>query len=117
MQDKTTIQRAALADFGLYAFRCDDVDNLLHRATELVSDALEVPLVKVLEHFPQRGEMFMRSGVNWRPGVVGHEPLAITSGPRADMRSGLVSQLCHQISSWRIGSRFPTFCAVTGSKA
>tara|TARA_R110002020_G_scaffold109430_15_gene253129 strand:+ start:21592 stop:22713 length:1122 start_codon:yes stop_codon:yes gene_type:complete len=73
MQEKLELQREALADFGLFAFRCDDIDALLHRATELVSEALEVPLVKVLEHWPDRGEMLIRSGVNWQPGVVGHE--------------------------------------------
>jgi two-component sensor histidine kinase len=73
VQEKLKLQRRALADFGLFAFRCDDIDSLLHRATELVSEALEVPLVKVLEHLPERGEMLIRSGVNWQPGVVGHE--------------------------------------------
>lgn len=68
-------QRAGLADFGLFAFRCDDMDRLLHRATELVSDALGVQLVKVLEHRPERGDMLVRSGVNWQEGVVGHETL------------------------------------------
>ena len=62
-----------MADFGLFAFRCDDVDSLLHRAAELVSEALDMPLVKVLEHHPQQGELLLRSGVNWDPGVVGHE--------------------------------------------
>ena len=73
MEEKLKLQRAALADFGLFAFKCDDIDTLLLRAAELVSDALDVPLVKVLEHRPERGEMLVRSGVNWRPGVVGHE--------------------------------------------
>lgn len=71
--EKLKLQGEALADFGLFAFQCDDIDSLLHRATELVSGALEVPLVKVLEHLPERGEMLIRSGVNWQPGVVGHE--------------------------------------------
>ena len=66
-------QRAVLADFGLFAFRCEDLDSLLQRSTELVSDALGVPLVKVLEHLPARSAMLIRSGVNWDPGVVGHE--------------------------------------------
>jgi len=73
VEEKLKLQRAALADFGLFAFKCDDIDSLLNRASELISDALEVPLVKVLEHLPGRGEMLMRSGVNWQPGVVGHE--------------------------------------------
>jgi two-component sensor histidine kinase len=71
--ERLKLQRAALADFGLFVFQCDDIDNLLHRATELVSTALEVPFAKVLEHHPQRGEMLIRSGVGWQPGVVGHE--------------------------------------------
>ena len=49
MQERFKLQRAALADFGLFAFRCEDIDRLLHRATELVSKALEVPFVRVLE--------------------------------------------------------------------
>lgn len=77
MQNKLRLQRQALADFGLFAFQCDDIDNLLHRACELVSVALEVPLVKVLEHLPERGEMLIRGGVNWEPGVVGHELLVL----------------------------------------
>ncbi|WP_175484525.1 sensor histidine kinase [Palleronia marisminoris] len=67
------LQRSALADFGLFAFQCDDIDKLLTRASELVSEAMDVPLVKVLEHLPEQGEMLLRSGVNWEPGVVGHE--------------------------------------------
>ena len=66
------MQRATLADFGQCAFRCRDLDGLLQRAVELVSDALDVRLVKVLEHRPQRHDLLIRSGVNWQPGVVGH---------------------------------------------
>ncbi|WP_299654441.1 HWE histidine kinase domain-containing protein [uncultured Jannaschia sp.] len=72
-KERLRSQRAALADFGLFAFRCEKIDELLHRAAELVSDAMGVPLVKVLEHHPARSEMLLRSGVNWEPGVVGHE--------------------------------------------
>jgi two-component sensor histidine kinase len=71
--ERLRTQRAALADFGLFAFRCNDLDQLLHRAAEMVSETLDVQLVKVLEHLPARGEMLIRSGVNWQPGVVGHE--------------------------------------------
>jgi two-component sensor histidine kinase len=72
MSEQLRTQRAALADFGLFAFRCRDLDELLHRAAELVSDALDVNLVKVLEHRPERHDFLLRSGVNWQPGVVGH---------------------------------------------
>ncbi len=69
-------QRAALADFGLFAFRCRDLDALLTRAAELVSDALQIELVKVLEHRPAHRDFLLRAGVNWAPGVVGHVTFA-----------------------------------------
>lgn len=65
-----------LADFGLFAFQCEDLDDLLCRATELVSDAMDIDLVKILEHMPERDELLIRAGVNWDPGVVGHVTLA-----------------------------------------
>lgn len=74
--DRLRAQRAALADFGLHAFKSNDLDDLLQGASLLVSEAMEVDLVKVLEHRPDRHEMFMRAGVNWQPGVVGHETFA-----------------------------------------
>ncbi len=70
------MQRAMLADFGLFAFQCTDLDELLHRAVEIISDALGIKLVKVLEHRPDKKEMLIRSGVNWQPGVVGEVTLA-----------------------------------------
>lgn len=64
-------QQAALARFGLHAFRGGDLDELLHRAAELVSEGLDVKFVKVLELLPSGRELLIRAGVNWRPGVVG----------------------------------------------
>ncbi len=71
--ERLRTQRASLAKFGLHAFRAKDLDELLHTASQLVSDALDIDLVKVLEHLPGQQEMLMRSGVHWEPGVVGHE--------------------------------------------
>ncbi|EAQ04693.1 hypothetical protein OB2597_05405 [Pseudooceanicola batsensis HTCC2597] len=76
MANEYEAQRAALADFGLFAFRCGDLDELLTRAAELVSEALGVELVKVLEHRPEQGDFLLRAGVNWAPGVVGHVTFA-----------------------------------------
>jgi two-component sensor histidine kinase len=64
-------QRRTLAEFGLYAFRSTDLDDILQRATELVSQGLEIRLVKVLEVLPGGERMLLRAGVNWKPGVVG----------------------------------------------
>lgn len=75
MPDRFLAQRAALADFSNFAFRTSDLDALLTRAAELVSEALEVELVKVLQHRPEHGDFLLRAGVNWEPGVVGHATL------------------------------------------
>ncbi|WP_162912934.1 HWE histidine kinase domain-containing protein [Rhodospirillaceae bacterium SYSU D60014] len=55
--------------------RTDNLDALLQEATALVSEAIEVELVKVLELLPDGEAMLVRAGVNWKPGVVGHATL------------------------------------------
>jgi hypothetical protein len=45
---------------------------LLHEACELVSEAMGIELVKVLELLPDGETMLVRAGVNWKEGVVGH---------------------------------------------
>ncbi len=68
-------QRAVLADFGLFAFRSNDIEELLCEAARQVSSALDVDLVKILEHRPESDDMLIRAGVNWQPGVVGEATL------------------------------------------
>lgn len=65
-------QGASLADFGLHAFRAQDLDCLLSRATQLLSEVFDVKLVKILELLPGGEELLVRAGVNWEPGIVGH---------------------------------------------
>lgn len=45
---------------------------MLHQATEAVSEAIGVRLVKALELLPDGRKMLVRAGVGWKPGVVGH---------------------------------------------
>ena len=70
--DRLRAQRTALAEFGLFAFRSDDLDAVLHRACELVAEELAVEMAKVLELRGERGDFLVRAGVGWSPGVVGH---------------------------------------------
>jgi two-component sensor histidine kinase len=73
--DRLRRQRATLAEFGAHALRNDDLDGLLQEATERVSDAIEVDLVKIMQLIDEQ-TLLMRAGVNWRPGVVGHATMA-----------------------------------------
>ena len=64
-------QQQSLAEFGLLAFRSNDLDEILNRAAELVSEGLDVKHVKVLELLPGGEDLLVRAGVGWHPGVVG----------------------------------------------
>jgi two-component sensor histidine kinase len=81
--DKLRKQVSTLARFGGRALRSDDIGDLLQQATELVSDAIEVDLVKVLQLLPDGENMLVRAGVNWRPGVVGHATIPAGRGSAA----------------------------------
>src|SRR3546814_2213969 len=76
-------QSDALSKFGGHALRTDDLDALLQEATELVSEAVEVDLVKVLQLLPDGDTMLLRAGVHWKPGIVGHATL----GAHGDRKS------------------------------
>jgi hypothetical protein len=78
--NKPRRQVSTLAQFGKLALRSDDIDGLLQEATRLVSDAVAVDLVKVLELLPNGENLLVRAGVNWNPGVVGHAGIPAHEG-------------------------------------
>jgi two-component sensor histidine kinase len=81
--EKFRKQVATLASFGGHALRGSNVGELLQEATRLVSDAVEVELVKVLELLPDGQNLLVRAGVNWNPGVVGHATIPAHGGSPA----------------------------------
>ena len=83
--DRLRAQRTALARFGLFAFRSEDLDAVLHRACELVAEGLGAEMAKVLELRREQGDFLVRAGVGWKPGVVGRETFA---GGAADSPAG-----------------------------
>jgi two-component sensor histidine kinase len=81
--EKLRKQVSTLAEFGKGALRVDDVGALLQEATRLVSDAIDVDLVKVLQLLPDGATMLVRAGVNWSAGVVGHATIPADDGSAA----------------------------------
>ena len=55
-------QVSILSEFGKRALRSDDIDGLLQEATRLVSDAIDVELVKVLELLASGDNLLVRAG-------------------------------------------------------
>lgn len=60
-----------LADFGEFAIRSEDLDEVLTEACRLVADALGTGRAKVLEIDEDRQELLVRAGVGWARDVVG----------------------------------------------
>jgi hypothetical protein len=60
-------QQATLANFGEVALRADDLDDLLHEACRLLSDALHTDLAKVMELQEDGTTLLVRAGVGWPP--------------------------------------------------
>jgi two-component sensor histidine kinase len=81
--DNLRKQVSTLAKFGGRALRTENIGDLLQEATQLVSDAMEVELVKVLELLPGGHNLLVRAGVNWHPGVVGHATIPAQGGSAA----------------------------------
>ncbi|KTS76328.1 histidine kinase [Pseudomonas oryzihabitans] len=77
-QIQTLIHRQKLlADFGDFALRCEDLDEILTRACQLVGDALSTDLSKVLEIERGAHQALVRAGVGWQPGVVGQARISL----------------------------------------
>src|SRR4051812_39213916 len=64
-------QQAALAEFGEFALRTDDLDPILNEACRLVGRALGTDLAKVMERQADGRTLLVRAGVGWKPGLVG----------------------------------------------
>src|SRR5689334_1048427 len=82
-EQKLRRQVSTLSEFGKRALRSDDIKGLLQEATRLVSDAIDVDLVKVLELLPDGENLLVRAGVNWNPGVVGQAEIPAHEGSSA----------------------------------
>lgn len=66
-------RQEALANFGEFALRSDDLDEVLREACRIVANALATEFAKVLEIERDARELLVRAGVGWRPGIVGRQ--------------------------------------------
>jgi signal transduction histidine kinase len=64
-------QQAALADFGTFAFREDDLQAVLTEAVRICAQCLEVPFAKICRFRPKEGDLFVVAGCGWHINVVG----------------------------------------------
>lgn len=83
MAERNEIMRRqrALARFGDFVLDHDDPCELASILTEgcrLIAEELETDLAKVIEIEPKRETGFVRAGIGWNKGIVGHERISLT---------------------------------------
>jgi len=74
-------RQQVLADFGEFAIRSDEVDEVLTQACRLAGEALGTGRARILEIKEGRQELLVRAGVGWAPEVVGK--LCLPMGERS----------------------------------
>ena len=69
--EQMTTRQQVLADFGEFALRSENLDEILTEACRLVGEALGTERAKILE-IEQDGQcLLVRAGVGWQPDIVG----------------------------------------------
>lgn len=71
-------RQRVLAKFGELALSSDDLDEILTEACRLVSEALHTDRAKILELQDDGKTLFVRAGIGWKPGIVGHMRLSMS---------------------------------------
>jgi PAS domain S-box-containing protein len=70
-------RQRALAEFGEFALRCEDLQEILSEACRLIADALGTDFGKVVEIERDRRTALIRAGVGWSDGIVGKTRLQL----------------------------------------
>lgn len=65
-------QQAAIATFGSFALRQNDLLKVLNEAARVCAEGLSVPFSKVCRFRPAENDLLIEAGHGWRPGVVGN---------------------------------------------
>jgi signal transduction histidine kinase len=64
-------QQGALADFGSFAFREDDLEIVLNEAACICAQSLGVPFAKICRYRSREDDLLIVAGCGWHAGVVG----------------------------------------------
>jgi len=65
-------QQAAIAGFGTFALRQNDLATVLAEAARVCANGLDVPFCKVCRYREAENDLLIEAGCGWNDGVVGH---------------------------------------------
>lgn len=110
-------QQVVLAKFGELALKSHDLDKILTEACRLVGEAMSTDLAKVVELQEDGETLFVRAGVGWKPGVVGHIRLTLAeaSSEGHALKTGEVTISPNIDEETRF--KYPSFLTKNGVKA
>jgi PAS domain S-box-containing protein len=77
-RDELLRRQRALAEFGEFVLRCEDLDAILSEACRLIADALQTDFAKIVEIDRDSCSGLIRAGVGWNAGIVGKERLCLS---------------------------------------
>jgi two-component sensor histidine kinase len=75
--DQMVKRQKLLGHFGEFALGSGDLDEILHHACQLVSDALGTDLAKILEIDHERHDLLVKAGIGWPAEIVGQMRLSM----------------------------------------
>lgn len=70
--DRLLRQQAALATFGTFAFREDDLTKVLNAAARICAESLNVRHCKICRYRKAENDLLIEAGFGWDDGVIGH---------------------------------------------
>ena len=70
-------QQKALAEIGASALSNESFQEVLQKGVELLAEALDCPLAKVLEFADHANHLSLRAGIGWKEGLVGHATVGV----------------------------------------
>jgi two-component sensor histidine kinase len=70
--EKLLRQQAAIASFGSFALRQNDLLKVLSAAAEACANGLDAPFSKVCRYREAENDLLIEAGYGWQPGVIGH---------------------------------------------
>jgi two-component sensor histidine kinase len=75
-------QQAAIARFGSFALREDDLQKILTESARVCAECLGVPYAKVCRYRAAENDLLIEAGHGWRVGVIGTTESADPSSPQ-----------------------------------
>jgi signal transduction histidine kinase/FixJ family two-component response regulator len=96
--EKLLRQQAAIARFGSFALREQDLMTILDEAVRVCAECLSVPFSKVCRYRPEHNDLLIVAGHGWKDGVVGNVvSRADLSSPQGRAFSTGVPSICDDI--------------------